>query len=311
MKRLLLAALWIVAAPVAAQAQVEIKHAPDHKPGDVIRTVSEVKTKQTLVLAGMNIDTNMESFSATKETIGEPASGGKTPFSGEFEYFILNLETPLGKYSFDSNSPEAGTKIAGLEGLDDVFKALSTAKWTAVMNDKPEVESFKFEGDPFGQLDEASKQEISAERMQQDSNIQLARLPSAPVNVGDKWTRTEEMQLGNGQFLKFEREFEYLGTEESGGKVLDKIGIKALSVQYGIGEGSALPLKLDDSKLDIASTEGTMLYDRERKSVTSTTEKSRMKGDINFSITINGQTQKLPGQVDLTIESKNTVEPPQ
>jgi hypothetical protein len=311
MKRLLLAALWIVAAPIAAQAQVEIKQAPDYKPGDVIRSVSEVKTKQTLVLAGMIIDTNLESFSATKETIGERTSDGKTPISTEFEYFIVNLETPLGKYAFDSNSPDAGNKVAGLEGLDDLFKALSTAKWTAVMNDKPEIESLKFEGDPFGNLDEASKKEVSSDRMLQDYNLQFARFPDAPVNVGDKWTRTEEMMIGNGQFLKFEREFEYLGTEESGGKVFDKIGIKALSVQYGIGEGSSLPLKLDDSKLEIASTEGTMLYDRELKTITSTSEKTRMKGDINFSIDINGQKQKLPGQVDLTIESKHTVEPPQ
>ncbi len=311
MKRSLLAALLLLALPAAASAQVEIKHAPDYQTGDVIRTVAEVKTKQTLVIAGMNVDTNVESFSATQETIGERTSDGKLPITTEFEYFIVNLETPLGKYAFDSNSPDAGTKVPGLESLDALFKAMSTAKWTAVVNDKPELESIKFEGEPFAHLDDATKKEVSPERFKQEYNIQLARFPEDPVSVGDKWTRTEEMLIGSGQFLKFEREFEYLGTENVDGKTFDKIGITALSVQYGIGEGSAIPLKLDDSRLNIDSSEGVMLYDRALKTVTSTTEKTRMKGDINFSINVNGQEQKLPGQVDLTIESKNTVEPPQ
>ena len=308
MNRLLLSALLVVAGAATASAQVEIRHNPTYTAGSEIRTVTEMKLDQTLVLAGMNVDTAVESFTAIKEQIGEKTGDGKIPVTSSFEYYIINLNTPAGKYSFDSNSPDAGTPVAGLEGLDTMFKALSKARWIATINDKQELESIEFLDDPFAGLDEQTKKEVSPDRFKDDYAIQLARYPDKPVSVGDKWTRTEESQIGAAQTLTFEREFEYLGTEESGGRTFDRIGVKALSVKYAIGSGSPLPLKLDDSDLKIASSEGVMLYDRESKSVTSSNDKVKIEGTLNFSISINGQTQKLPSELDLTIESKSNVE---
>jgi hypothetical protein len=311
MKRLLLAALIVVVGATTAPAQVEIVHKPTYSPGAEIRTVAEMKLDQTLVIAGMNVETNVESFTAVKESIGEPTGDGKYPVTSEFEYYIINLETPAGKYAFDSNSPDAGTAPAGLEGLDAMFKALSKAKWVATFNDKPELESIEFLDDPFAGLDEETKKEVSADRFKQDYVIQLGRFPGKPVSVGDKWTRTEESNIGAGQTLAFEKEFEYLGTEESNGRTYDRIGVKSLSVKYDIGDGSPLPFKLDDSELKVASSEGVMLYDRELKTITSTTEKVTIEGTLNFSIDVNGQNQKLPSELELTIESKTNSEAPQ
>jgi hypothetical protein len=231
--------------------------------------------------------------------------------TSEFEYYIINLETPAGNYAFDSNSPDASTAPAGLEGLDAMFKAMSTAKWIATFNDKPELESIEFLDEPFANLDEATKKEVSADRFKQEYVIQFGRFPGKPVSVGDKWTRTEELQIGAGQTLAFEKEFEYLGTEESSGRTFDRIGVKSLSIKYAIGDGSPLPFKLDDSDLKIASSEGVMLYDRELKTITNTSEKVTIEGPLTFSIDINGQNQKLPSELELTIESKSNSEAPQ
>jgi hypothetical protein len=311
MTRVLLAGLIVVLGAATAPAQVEIVHQPAYSPGAQIRTVAEMKLDQTLVIAGMNVETAVESFTAVKETIGERSSDGKYPVTSEFEYYIINLETPAGKYAFDSNSPDASTAPAGLESLDAMFKALSRAKWVATFNDKPELESIEFLDDPFANLDEATRKEVSADRFKQDYVIQLARFPDKAVSAGDKWTRTEESQIGAGQTLTFEKEFEYLGTEESNGRTFDRIGVKSLSVKFAIGEGSPLPFKLDDSQLKIASSEGAMLYDRELKTITNTSEKVTIEGTLTFSIDINGQSQKLPSELELTIESKTNAEPPQ
>lgn len=304
MKRVWLSALIVIAGAAGARAQVEIIHQPAYESGAVVRSVTEMKLDQTLVLAGMNLETGVESFTATRETFGEPTSEGKVPVTSEFEYYIINLDTPAGKYSFDSKSPDASTPIAGLEGVDAMFKALSKARWVAVFNDKPELESIEFLNDPFAGLDEQARKEVSPERFKQDYVIQLARYPGKPVSVGDKWTRTEEAPIGAGQTLTFEKEFEYLGTEEADGATLDRIGMKSLSVKYAIGSDSPLPLKLDGSDLKIAASEGLLLYDRQKKVITSTTEKVTIEGTLNFTINVNGQEQKLPSELELTIESK-------
>lgn len=308
MKSLWLSVLIVAAGAATAPAQVEIQHKPTYEPGAELRTVAEMKLNQTLVLAGMNVETAVESFTAVKERVGERTAEGKFPVTSEFEYYIINLNTPAGKYAFDSNSPDASTPVAGLEGLDAMFKALSKAKWVATFNDKPELESIEFLDDPFSNLDDQTKKEVSADRFKQDYVIQLARYPDKAVAVGDKWTRTEESQIGAGQTLTFEKEFEYLGTEETGGRTYDRIGVKSLSVKYAIGAGSPLPLKLDDSDLKIASSEGVMLYDRERQVITNTSEKVTIEGTLNFSISVNGQNQKLPSELELTIESKSNAE---
>jgi hypothetical protein len=309
MRRVLAFAALLVC-PIAAQAQVKIEQAPEYKAGQVIRTVAEQKTKQTLTIAGMNVDTKAEVFTAVRETVGEQTANG-TPINGEFEYFILNLTTPVGEVAFDSQNPDAGNAPGELAQFVDLFKASSKAKWTTLMTDSKTVKSVTYEGEPFKDLPDALQKETNPERYKKEYETQLARFPDGPVSPGDTWKRTEEPDIGGGQSFKMEKEFTYIGTEEVGGKTFDKIGVKCLSCRYHMtGEGGA-PIKVEDAELKVLETEGTMLYDREQKTITSTTEKVRLQGDLKMTLDINGQKQELPGAVDLTIESKSTVEPPQ
>lgn len=291
-----------------APAQVEIVHRPEYKAGEVIRTVSEAKFSQKLVLSGANIDTAVESYSATRETVGDATPDGKTPLQGEFEYFIVSIATPVGKYSFDSGNPDKENAVPGLESLDDLFRATSKARWVSLLTDKPEVESVEFIGKPFEKLESPFSSEVTPERFRREANMLFARLPDGPVSVGDKWQRTEVHSIGSGQELRFEKEFEYLGAETSGGATLDRIGVRSLTVDYAIGDGSTLPLKLDSSDLKVDSSKGAMLVNRTVRSIVSATETARLTGKLNFTFDLNGKPQKLPGELDLTMEVKSTSE---
>jgi hypothetical protein len=272
--------------------------------------VAEQKTKQTLTLAGMNIDTKAEVFTAVRETVGEQSTEG-TPITGEFEYFILNLTTPVGELAFNSENPDAGNVPGELAQFVDLFKATSKAKWTTLMTDARTVKSVAYEGEPFKDLSDALQKETNPERYKKEYETQLARFPDGPVSEGDTWKRTEEPDIGGGQSFKMEKEFTYLGTEDVGGKTFDKIGVKCLTCRYHMSGEAGAPIKVEDAELKVLETEGTLLYDREQKTITSTTEKVRLQGDLKMTLDINGQKQELPGAVDLTIESKSTVEPPQ
>jgi hypothetical protein len=308
MKRMLLSAV-VLLLPAAVQAQVKITHEPEFKSGEVIRTVSEIKTNQTLNLAGMNIDTKAEVFTAVRETVGETGSDGKVPVNGEFEYYIVNLTTPAGNVAFDSGNPDNIKADGPLAPFGDLFKAAAKASWTSIFKDH-KVESVEFNGEPFKDLPPELQNEVKAERFKKETNIHLARFPEGAVSPGDTWKRTEESDIGGGQTFKMEKEYTYVGPETVGGKQYDKIGVKALTCLYHLNPQGGSPLKADDADLAVVESTGTILYDREKHTFTSTSEMVHLKGDLKLKIDVNGQTQELPSTVDLTIESKSTIELP-
>lgn len=302
-------ALGLTAVSAVAADKVEITYQPELAAGSTIRDVADMSLKQSLVLGGMNIDTAAENHSATISTVGEKSADGKTTLQTKFEYFIVGIDTPIGKFDFDSGNKSEENKVQGpLAPLNDLFRATADAEWVATLNAKPEVEAIEFVGTPFANIDPNLGNEVTPQRFMDEYNNQLRRYPDGPVAVGDKWQREEVSPIGSGQTLTFTKEFTYEGTEENSGATFDKISIKSLTVQYAIGSGSQLPLKLEGSNLKIASSEGVLLYDRQKKMVTSASEKLQVTGTLDFTISVDGKTQKLPGELDLTIDGKTTSE---
>jgi hypothetical protein len=304
MRRVLTLAFAVVALTTAAQAQVKIAHDPAYVAGAVLRTKAEVTTNQTLIIAGMNVDTRSESFFTSKETIGERTAEGKLPIASEFESFIINLATPAGNLEFDSANPDKATSGDALQPYTELFRRIAKAKWTTLVGKDHKVESVTYEGDPFAGLDEAVKSETDPNRYKQQANTELARLPDGPVSPGDSWKRTEESDIGGGQQFVFEKEYTYVGSEESGGKTFDKISSKVLKCRYQMTPPVGSPLAIDPADLGVKESTGTLLYDRAARTVTSSTEKVRLAGDLKMKI--NGM--DFPGSVDLTIAAKVTIE---
>jgi hypothetical protein len=304
-------AIGIAGSLSLAADKVELAHKPDLKPGTTTRDVTDTTLEQTLTLAGMNIETAVESHSATQSTVTEQLSDGKTKLRSNFEYFIVSMDMPMiGKIEFDSSKTADNPNVPDqLRPVMDMFRAVSKTEWESVLNSKPELESVAFVGNPFEGLDQSVATDVTPERFKVEHNNRMRRYPDGPVAVGDKWERTEDVAVSGGQKLTFKKEFTYLGTEEKSGTTFDKIGVKSLTVDYSLGSDPKIPLKLEESKLEIAASEGVLLYDRTLKMITSEKETLQIKGPLTFSFEINGKAQKLPGELDLTIGVEQKSEP--
>src|SRR5207253_697048 len=95
-------------------------------------------------------------------------------------------------------------------------------------------------------------------------NQELARFPDKPVKPGDTWERTSEANIGGGQTLTFQTRYKYDGTIERNGKTLDRISSVSTEVSYAMDQNAQSPLKITGSELKITSSDGLILFDRER-----------------------------------------------
>lgn len=65
------------------------------------------------------------------------------------------------------------------------------------------------------------------------------------------------------------------------------------------------PLKVIKSDLKVEASDGTMFFDREAGCVVESKGKTQIKGSMTFSI----NDMELPGELDLTIETKDEKQP--
>ena len=130
-------------------------------------------------------------------------------------------------------------------------------------------------------------------------------MPDEAVNVGDTWTRTEVWHIGQGQALTFEREYEYAGTVDEGGKSYDQIKVADKSVTFTLAPNPALPLTVTKSELKVDSSKGTLLFDREAGNVV----KNDLKATIGGSMTLSFGGQALPADLKLSLTRSASVEP--
>jgi hypothetical protein len=132
----------------------------------------------------------------------------------------------------------------------------------------------------------------------------MSRLPEKPVKVGDRWQRTEVMDIGSGQTLTYEVYYEYAGTVEKAGKTLDKIAILAGEVKYAVADGP-LPFKVTSSDLKVDSSMGYLLFDRAAGLIVELNDRQKISGPLTLNI--NGM--DLPSTVELTLESSSISAP--
>jgi len=65
------------------------------------------------------------------------------------------------------------------------------------------------------------------------------------------------------------------------------------------------PLKIKSSELTVASSEGTILFDRTKGAVVESVSKIKITGDMKTEI----NATEVPAKLDLTIETKTTLQP--
>lgn len=294
------AATFALCAPFATADEVALKAKfPEGTKGVVHR---DAKTVQTLTLAGMNIDTKSTTFTVAKTSIGERAADGTLKIEEKTESLQTEVEFPGGSIQFDSANPDKKATIAQLEPILDIFRAAYRLPITIELDADNKMKSVKLPEGEFEKLSEAAQSHFNPESLKKVVEQAYAYLPDEPVKKGDSWERSSESNLGSGQVMSFRTKYEYQGTVEQAGEVLDKITGKAFDVNFAIN-GNPM-LQVTQSDLKVVNSESTFLFNREKGYAVSQSSKIQIAGPL--TLVINGMT--LPGKVDLTMEEKTTRE---
>jgi hypothetical protein len=263
-----------------------------------------VKTHQVLTIAGMDVESSADVATSTTSVTGKPDADGTIRIRETIDAITAHLSLPGDmKVDFDSDKPDAKNDNPDLQSLIDLWRALKGASYTVVLDKDHKLTGIEgaeqlLAKAPAG-LAAAIKSRVSQENLKRDVDRARKVLPDKPVNKGDRWQRTEVMDIGAGQKLTFQAYYQYAGTVEKDGKTFDKIDSFVGEVTYSLDPDSPLPLKLVKSDLKVDSSTGAVLFDREKGQVVNTTSTTRITGPITFSV--NGQ--ELPGKVDLTLDT--------
>jgi Family of unknown function (DUF6263) len=293
------------------QAQVKLEY--KFPEGKKFSYKSTVKTKQTLTLQGMAIETESEQVVVTARTAGKRRDDATVPVEEKVESLRVELSLPGGiNVTFDSSNPDAKIDNPQLAFLGEALKLSSETVYTLVLDEQKKVKAV--EGtekllEKAEKLSPQAKDQIH-ERMQADKikmrfEQELRVLPDVLARPGESWERTEVLDIGSGQTLTFKKKYEYLGTEKRGDQALDKIGSKVTEVELKMDPASNSPLKIVKAELKAALSEGTLLFDREAGHVVSAKGKTQIKGDM-LTFSLNGT--EIPGALDLTIESNTELQ---
>jgi Family of unknown function (DUF6263) len=299
-RRLTLSVVALALGSTIASAQVKLENKFAEESKSTVHR--DTTTKQTLTLAGMDIDTKSSTFIVATSSTGKRAADGTLKIEEKIDTMQSEITIPGGLIQFDSANPDKKADNALLEPILDIFRSVYRNAVTVEVDAKNKITSVKLPDGEYEKLPDAAKDQLSPETLKKNIENVLQFLPDEPVKKGDTWERSSEQNLGSGQTMNFRTKYEYQGTIEKDGKTLDKITGKAFEVSFAIN-GNAM-LQVTKSDLKILESESTFLFDRERGSVVSTSSRVQIAGPLTLVI----NAMEFPGKVDLTIEEKSSRE---
>lgn len=296
----LLVALLALAPVGPVSAQVKLEAALP----DGVRTIKTVThSRQVLTIAGMELPTEADSTSTTRQTVEPRAADGTRRVRHKGEAMTLRIAAPGGmNLNFDSSKPEEKAEVAAFQPLVDAYRALAKAEVVYVVDKAGKLASVEEPRHLLTTLPQSTADQIRDEldpaELKKSWEREAARLPDLPVNKGDRWKRSEVLPIGSGQSMQLETYYEYVGTTEKAGKTYDQINVLVTSVRYEIDDKSPLPVRSVRSDLKVESCTGSLLLDRATGVLTDSTMALRIKG--NLTLSINGM--ELPSVLDLSID---------
>jgi Family of unknown function (DUF6263) len=304
LKRLLF--LFLAGSLTAGAAAAEISLVRKYVPETSATTHVQALTKQVLTLAGMDLETDVSQFIVATAKVGKREADGTLPIENIIEKMQSNMSLPGGnKIEFDSDTPDKKADNVLLQPLVDILRVSAKTRSITRLDKDNQVAAVVFVDNPSEQVSDEFKSLFDGEKRKKSVARELGTLPDKPVKPGDSWTRTSESDLGAGQTLTLETRYEYVGTQERDGKTLDYITLKVTDVSYTMEAKPNAVVSVKDSQLKIASSEGSLLFDRER----GVTVVSESKVAIAGTLTLVAGGMELPGKLDLKIESKTTLQP--
>ena len=303
---LYLTTLIALLASVASNAPAQVTFKYKFPDGRKSTSEAKVTTAQTLTLAGMEIKSGAEQSLTVASTNGQRAADGMLTVTTKIEAIKASVTLPGGvDLEFDSAKPDAAPPGTQFDFLLDVFKATAKSTWDSVMNKDNRVVATTSRDAVYADLPEnirdAMKAQLDPEYLTTVANDELAKLPSEPVSPGDSWERTNAVRLDSGQRLTFTSKYTYEGSVQQDGKNLEKIASKTTEVSYSV-EGES-PLKVVESDLKVAESDGVILFDPAYGQIVSQRSKVQIKGSLKLEV----MGMEFPGTLDLTMENSVTL----
>jgi hypothetical protein len=297
----------------AAMAQVKLEYKPAE--GTTLRHKTVAKVQQVLSIAGMDIATGSETDLVTTSANGKRKDDGTLPIEITIGTIRSKIKIQDQEFSVDSDDKDPKIDFPGLAFLGDVIKATRGASYTVVLDAKNNVKfvegtekNLAKVGDLAPQAAAELKSQFDADRIKREFEQEHGNLPDGLVREGEPWERTETKDISGGQSLTLKKRYEYKGTVTKDGKTLDKIDVKAIEVSYKMDPNAEGPAKVTKSDLKVASSDGTILFDREAGATVEHAEKYRLTGDMTLVIKINNEDKEFPSKLDLTLDSTTTSE---
>ena len=286
----------VMASVASAQVSLEVKY----QDGTTYETQIDSKTTQTLTLAGMNLDTKSSTFIVSEGKVGTRNADGVLSIEEKMKTLQSELSTPGGMIQFDSANPDKKADNPLFEPLMDMFRSMYRIPVVRELDAKNKLVAIKLPEGEYEKLPDVVKDRYAPEALKKAGDQALNYLPDGPVKKGDQWERSAEVNLGAGQTMTFRTKYEYDGTVEKDGVVLDKIVGKSFDVSFAIN-GNPM-FQLIKSDLKIIESASMYLFDRVRGHVVSHKSKTQIAGPLTLQI--NGM--QFDGKVDLTIEESSS-----
>lgn len=264
---------------------------------------SEQKTSQTLTLAGMNIETSSTVFSVETRTIGSRGADGSIPMSIKMDSLQSDISLPQGlSIKFDSSNPDQKASNPLLEPVMEILRTTSRVPINVQFDSANHVSSASIPAADLEKLSDATKTNFSPENLNKILVQERSFLPDEPVKIGEKWERTVDSYISEGQSLSFRILYEYVGAIQQDGKTLDKITSKTLDVSYSVDGNPVLQVK--NSDLKVKESAGEFLFDRQLGASVSRKSKVQVVGKLTLVIA----NMEFPGELDLTMDQQVTRE---
>lgn len=302
--------LLLLACPLAAQAQEKVTLKFKVLEGQESTVLAETETDQTLTLTVGGMDMDVQTGATQSKTLrsktGQRGPDGKIRTENAIEHMSANISLPNGEIQFDSNDDEHVKTGSPADMLVDILAATAKAKWAVVYDANNRVVAVEVAPGPLQSLEpnvrQMVEQQFDPNYLKEQANNQIELFPNRPIAVGDTWRKSSEVRLDSGQSLTFTTDYKYEGTVQGpDGQQLDRVSVDTKEVSYAIDPNSPSPLRLKNSNLKVDSSDGYVLFDRERGHVREQSEKVHITGTMTF--TAGGM--EIPGKLDLTM--KNTV----
>ncbi len=290
-------ALTVVLVQTAPLSVAQVTLKPKVMEGATYKARQTQNVTQSLGLNGMNIETKADIAMTSHTAVGKRDAEQKLSYKTTFDSILADLNVPGGKIKFDSANPDAKSDNPNAELALDAFRKLKDTTLTITLDKDNQVAAVDGIKEGSG---------LAEEDLKNNHKQSIDRLPSDPVKQGDTWERTEKMDFGQGQYFVIKRKYEYAGTAPKFPTVkdspkLDKITATDLSVEYKVKEAGAVPIKVNESDLKVASSKYTFLFDRELGRMVDEQGELQVKGTLKLPL----RGTARAGTRDRKIETRN------